>query len=144
MSELTAAQQLITAEIIEHQWAYDRDGGGRCLGRECADWRGFRAAHAEHLAVEIDKAVGGLAQGTSGRLIWRWRAGGVAVIESPAPAPVAKPQTRQRKSTTPVTARCRDCPRTWNLTGRVLKLTVELHEHQRGHVVDIEEGALDA
>ncbi|ADU15947.1 HTH DNA binding protein [Mycobacterium phage Taj] len=44
----------------------------------------------------------------------------------------------------PVTARCCDCPRTWNLTGRVLKLTVDLHEHQRGHVVDVEEGALDA
>ncbi|ASR86430.1 helix-turn-helix DNA binding domain protein [Mycobacterium phage Venti] len=67
-----------------------------------------------------------------------------APVEAPAPAPVAKPQTQQRKSTTPVTARCRDCPRTWNLTGRVLKMTIDLHEHQRGHVVDIEEGALDA
>jgi len=25
-----------------------------------------------------------------------------------------------------------------------LKLTVDLHEHQRGHVVDVEDGALDA
>ncbi|QHB41403.1 HTH DNA binding protein [Mycobacterium phage Megiddo] len=61
-----------------------------------------------------------------------------------APTPVAKPAPQQRKLTAPVTARCRDCPRTWNLTGRVLKLTVDLHEHQRGHVVDVEEGALDA
>ncbi|ASR84914.1 helix-turn-helix DNA binding domain protein [Mycobacterium phage StevieRay] len=63
---------------------------------------------------------------------------------APAPAPVAKPAPQQRKPTAPVTARCRDCPRTWNLTGRVLKMTIDLHEHQRGHVVDVEEVALDA
>ena len=37
----------------------------------------------------------------------------------------------------PITARCQDCNRVWNLTGRVLQMSVDMHEHKKGHIVDI-------
>ncbi|MCG5431197.1 hypothetical protein LV457_02690 [Mycobacterium sp. MYCO198283] len=40
-----------------------------------------------------------------------------------------------------VTARCRDCPRTWNLTGRVLRTAIDTHEFQKHHIVDVTEEA---
>lgn len=40
-----------------------------------------------------------------------------------------------------VTARCRDCPQTWKLTGRVLDMAVDLHEAKRGHMVEVLEAA---
>ena len=49
-------------------------------------------------------------------------------ISPPEPTPQARP---------PITARCQDCTRVWNLTDRVLDMAVQLHEHKAGHIVDI-------
>lgn len=48
---------------------------------------------------------------------------------APAPAPAA------------VTERCRDCTRTWTLTGFVLEKAAEMHELKHGHIVNILEPA---
>lgn len=71
----------------------------------------------------------------------------VAVDDSEPPArPVVHRGSESKPRKPPITARCSDCGRTWNLTGRVLRSAVQLHEHQRdGHVVDIlTEEAADA
>lgn len=40
-----------------------------------------------------------------------------------------------------VTARCKDCTRTWNLTGFILEKAAEMHELKHGHIVEILEPA---
>lgn len=53
-------------------------------------------------------------------------------ISTPNVTPAAPP-------TPGVTARCQDCTRTWNITGRPLQQAVELHELKHGHIVTIYE-----
>lgn len=53
------AQKLITDVLLSHISRY-RSGHYECLEPDC-DWQGATLdAHAEHLAAEIDKALGGL------------------------------------------------------------------------------------
>lgn len=54
---------------------------------------------------------------------------------APQPAPAAKPAADG------TTARCTGCPRTWNLTGRILTQAIDMHERKHDHIVDIEDGA---
>jgi hypothetical protein len=58
----------------------------------------------------------------------------------PMPEP-AEPALEPGVLPSGVTARCRDCPRSWNLTGRTLQAAIDLHEMKRGHIVDVSEGA---
>lgn len=64
---------------------------------------------------------------------------------SPATSPAAKSaqvsapaavDQRARAAKPGVTAQCRDCPRSWNLTGRVLRMAIDMHEAKSGHIVD--------
>lgn len=57
-------------------------------------------------------------------------------VQTPPPPPPPPP----RPATPGVTARCRDCPRTWNLTGRPLEQAAEMHEFRQSHVVEILDG----
>ena len=58
-------------------------------------------------------------------------------------APVGDPAPTTRLPAFPPrrphsTAGCRDCSRTWNLTGRVLEAAIAMHEYKHaGHIVDI-------
>lgn len=67
------------------------------------------------------------------------------IIETPAPAPAdAHAEVEQLADAIAgnhVTARCTDCPQTWKLTGRVLRMAVDTHEVRRGHIVDVLETA---
>ncbi|MBZ4574677.1 hypothetical protein [Mycobacterium avium] len=56
------------------------------------------------------------------------------------PAP-ADPPPDQPPMPPGVTARCKDCTRTWNLTGFILQKAVEMHELKHGHIVDILDNA---
>lgn len=64
---------------------------------------------------------------------------------SPATSPAAKSaqfstpaavDQRARAAKPGATAQCRDCPRSWNLTGRVLRMAMDMHEAKSGHIVD--------
>lgn len=62
------------------------------------------------------------------------------------PEPIPIPVTAVQPDDPPklevkVTARCRDCSRTFNLTGRALILACEMHELKHGHIVTVIEGA---
>lgn len=59
-------------------------------------------------------------------------------VKAPAPVDQSAPRNAGR-GPQPVTAKCRDCGRPWTITGRALENAVALHEHQRGHVVDVED-----
>ncbi|MEB3021285.1 hypothetical protein [[Mycobacterium] crassicus] len=60
-----------------------------------------------------------------------------APSDPPAPAPPAPKITAKPRPG--ITAICTGCPRTWTLTGRVLRMAVDTHEVKTGHVVDITE-----
>ncbi|MCT7369429.1 hypothetical protein [Mycolicibacterium llatzerense] len=61
------------------------------------------------------------------------------IIETPAPADTQAEveQLAHAIAENHVTARCTDCPQTWKLTGRVLRMAVDTHEMRRGHIVDV-------
>ncbi|WP_068893600.1 hypothetical protein [Klebsiella pneumoniae] len=53
------AQNVIAEVLREHQFEWGVDGT-RCIGSPCK-WRGgYYSRHADHVAEEIDKALGGL------------------------------------------------------------------------------------
>lgn len=62
-----------------------------------------------------------------------------AAVDQSAPArPHPMPRVTVTRAAKPeTTARCSDCPRTWNLTGRVLDHAIQLHEKKHDHIVDI-------
>lgn len=62
------------------------------------------------------------------------------VIAAP-PAPVVEAETKT-KLPQGITAKCTDCTRSWNLTGRMLRSAIDLHEHKTGHIVIVEDGLL--
>jgi len=69
-----------------------------------------------------------------------------AAAPAPAKAAPAKPAARQadppKSQLFPdTTARCTDCPRSWNLHGKVLELAIESHETSKGHIVELVEVA---
>lgn len=64
-----------------------------------------------------------------------------STMASEAEFPTAPPATPKPAGTPTVTARCNDCPRAWNLTGRVLVQAVDMHELKHSHIVHIEDGA---
>lgn len=48
-----------------------------------------------------------------------------------APTPMPRPRPAPSKpGQPPITARCQHCPRTWNLTGRVLDQAIALHDQE--------------
>lgn len=55
-------------------------------------------------------------------------------ISTPNVTPAAPP-------TPGVTARCQDCTRTWNITGRILDQAIEMHELKHAHIVTTHEHA---
>lgn len=58
-----------------------------------------------------------------------------AAVSLPEPAPTAAPTAPPVPPG--VTARCKDCTRTWNLTGFILQKAVEMHELKHSHIVDV-------
>lgn len=59
-------------------------------------------------------------------------------LDEPAPSDIPAKQFPPKVTLTPgVTARCQDCSRFWNLTGRVLQAAVDTHEFQKGHIVTV-------
>lgn len=60
---------------------------------------------------------------------------------TPAPGRPSEPEPPPLEFPPGVTARCRDCPRRWNLTGIVLRHAIDLHEFKHSHIVDVLEGA---
>lgn len=56
---MSDAQKLIADVMAEHQFSWG-SGGTSCSGKGCRDWRGYPVQHRQHLAAEIDKALGGL------------------------------------------------------------------------------------
>lgn len=62
-----------------------------------------------------------------------------AAVDQSAPArPHPMPRVTVTRAAKPdTTARCSDCTRTWNLTGRVLDHAIALHEKKHDHIVDI-------
>ncbi|WP_165692685.1 helix-turn-helix domain-containing protein, partial [Mycolicibacterium fortuitum] len=64
---------------------------------------------------------------------------GPKAVDQSAPArPQPMPRVTVTRAAKPdTTARCSDCSRTWNLTGRVLDHAIQLHEMKHDHIVDI-------
>ncbi|WAY18423.1 hypothetical protein OF855_24610 [Mycolicibacterium fortuitum] len=56
---MSDAQKLIREVLDEHQFNWGSSGTS-CSGKACRDWRGYPMQHRQHLAAEIDKALGGL------------------------------------------------------------------------------------
>lgn len=56
---MSDAQKLIREVLDEHQFNWGSSGTS-CSGKACRDWRGYPMQHRQHLAEEIDKALGGL------------------------------------------------------------------------------------
>lgn len=59
--KMSDVQKLIAGVMAEHQFSWGI-GGTSCSGKGCRDWRGYPVQHRQHLAAEIDKALGGLTQ----------------------------------------------------------------------------------
>lgn len=57
-------------------------------------------------------------------------------VDVPAP-PTPAPSPPPAPAPPGVTARCKDCTRNWNLTGRVLDMAVEQHEFKHSHIVEV-------
>lgn len=55
-------------------------------------------------------------------------------LSEPAPA---EPASDQPPMPPGVTARCKDCTRTWNLSGFILEKAVEMHELKHSHIVEV-------
>lgn len=53
-----------------------------------------------------------------------------------APHPMPRVTVKPPAAKPGVTAQCSGCPRSWNLTGRVLRMAIDMHEVKSGHIVD--------
>lgn len=107
-----------------------RDAHAVYVRNELADRRQLRETVAARMQESSTReVVGQLVDGVADKVITITPAQQNELRRKLSGVDVAKP---------PITARCRDCARVWDLTGRVLDQAIALHEHRHhSHIVDI-------